>query len=265
MDERRNVMKSRIFAVLCAVMAVLSLQGTQVIKCGETEITLVSRHFWNMNSLDFAGINLCRKLSYFGNVARFECGWVGTGHKENKIGEKELKVQFFADGKEFKPSRKKVEAKKFEMKKSSVLLDLQIDYDLTLEDGKLVERAKVTVLRDTDLKLLYLFMHPWCPLFEDAVCTRADGAEEKMSVSAIPRNKTVTRTDLASVCYIAPKEKLKATSIVKALKPVPRGKELFLIWNRGVDRKLYFYPVHRQKFSAGENFEYELTTVIERI
>ena len=261
------VMKFKYLIIFLAALFCCTLGAKQIVKCGDTSITLVSRHYWNLNSLDFAGINLCRNRSYFGNVARFNCGWVGSGHKENKIGETELKVQFFADGKEFVPSKKVkvIEAKNFELKKSSVLLDLQIDYDLTLEDGKLVERAKVTVLRDTDLKLLYLFMHPWCPLFEDAVCTRADGAEEKMSVSAIPRNKTVTRTNLASVCYIAPKEKLKATSIVKALKPVPRGKELFLIWNRGVDRKLYFYPVHRQKFSAGENFEYELTTVIERI
>ena len=260
------MMKLKIFAVLGAVCAVLSLNATQVVKCGDTEITLVSRHFWNMNSLDFAGINLCRKLSFFGNVARYECGWVGTGHKENKIGEKEVKVQFIADGKEFQFDRKKkMEAKKFEFKKSSILLDLQIDYTITLEDRKLVERAKVTVLRDTDLKLLYLFMHPWCPLFEDAVCTGTDGTEEKISVSSIPKNKTVSKTGLARVCYFAPKEKLKATSTIKAIKSVPRGKEVFLIWNRGVDRKLYFQPVNRQKFTAGESFEYEMTTVIERM
>ena len=259
-------MKLKFFSVLSAVCALLSLNATQVVKCGETEITLVSRHFWNMNSLDFAGINLCRNRSFFGNVARYECGWVGTGHKENKIGEKEVKVQFIADGKEFMPDRKKkMEAKKFEFKKSSILLDLQIDYTITLEDRKLVERAKVTVLRDTDLKLLYLFMHPWCPLFEDAVCTKADGTEEKLSVSAIPQNKTLAKTGLASVCYTAPKEKLKAISTIKAIKPVPRGKEAFLIWNRGVDRKLYFQVVNRQKFSAGESFEYEMTTVIERM
>ena len=46
-------------------------------------------------------------------------------------------------------------------------------------------------------------------------------------------------------------------------KALPGGKEMFLFWNRGVDRKLYFKPVTKQKLSAGVSFEYELTTVIE--
>ena len=258
-------MKFKVCIILFAAVFGSLLAAKQVVKCGETEVTLVSRHFWNMNSLDFAGINLCRNRSYFGNVARFEVGWVGTGHLENKIGEKEVKVQFFADGKEFQPSKKTVEAKHFEMKKSSILLDLQIDYTLTLEDGKLTERAKVTVLRDTDLKLLYLFMHPWCPLFTDAICLKADGSEEKLSISAMKRNQIAFKNGLTGVIYFAPKEKLKATSTLKAITAVPRGKESFLIWNREVDRKLYFQPVNKQKFTAGESFEYELTTAIERM
>ena len=261
------VMKLKYWTILLLVLLGSSLGATQVIKCGETSITLVSRHYWNLNSLDFAGINLCRNRSYFGNVARFNCGWVGSGHKENKIGETELKVNFFADGKEFVPSKKVkvIEAKNFELKKSSVLLDLRVEYILTLEDGKLTERAKVTVLRDTELKLLYLFMHPWCPIFESALCQKADGSEDTIRFNDMKINGTQSKTGLTGVTYFAPKEKLAATTTLNVIKAVPRGKAAFLFWNRGVDRKLYFQPVNKQKFKAGETFEYELTVTIGRM
>ena len=258
------VMKLKFWTIFCSALLCSVLGATQIVKCGKTSVTLVSRHYWNMNSLDFDGINLCRKLSYFGNVARFNCGWVGSGHKENKIGETELKVQFFADGKEFVPSKKSkvVEAKNFEFKKYSVLLDLAVEYNLSLEDGKLTERAKVTVLRDTELQLLYLFMHPWCPIFESAICKKADGSEETVNFNEMKIKGVQNKTGLASVTYFAPEKNLTATTALKVIEAVPRGKESFLFWNRGVDRKLYFQPVNKQKFKAGESFEYELTVTI---
>ena len=261
------VMKFKYLIIFLAALFCCTLGAKQIVKCGDTSITLVSRHYWNLNSLDFAGINLCRNRSYFGNVARFNCGWVGSGHKENKIGETELKVQFFADGKEFVPSKKVkvIEAKNFELKKSSVLLDLLVEYTLTLEDGKLTERAKVTVLRDTELKLLYLFMHPWCPIFESAICKKADGSEENINFSEMKIKGVPSKTGLTNVTYFAPKEKLAATTTLNVIKAVPRGKAAFLFWNRGVDRKLYFQPVNKQKFKAGETFEYELTVTIGRM
>ena len=260
-------MKLKYLIIVLAALFCCTLSAVQIVKCGETSITLVSRHYWNLNSLDFSGINLCRNRSYFGNVARFDCGWVGSGHKENKIGETELKVQFFADGKEFVPSKKNkvINAKNFELKKSSVLLDLSIEYTLLLEDGKLTERAKVTVLRDTDLKLLYLFMHPWCPIFDRASCKKIDGSEENILFNEMKIKGTQSKTGLSSVTYFAPKEKLTATTTLKVIKAVPRGKAAFLFWNRGVDRKLYFQPVNKQKFTAGEAFEYELTVTVGRM
>ena len=261
-------MKKLLFALLAFAAGTVVLHGApavkQIVKCGDYEITLVSHHFWNLNSVDYAGINLCRPQSFFGNVARFKCGWVGTGHLENKIGEKELNVKFFADGKEFVPNGKTVAVNDFEMKKSSVLLDLKIDYTLKFSAGKIVEYAKVTVLRDTELNMLYLFMHPWCALFEYGVYQYADGSEAKIVFDASNLKKIIEKRGVVKVTYFAPKEQLAATTTLKTIKGVPGGKEAFLFWNRGVDRKLYFKPVGKQKLNAGVAFEYELTTVIEK-
>lgn len=258
-------MKKLWIALLFAAGSVLCGREVeqQRVSCGKSEITLVRRHFWNMNSLDYNGVNLCRKRSFFGNVIRFPNGWVGTGHKENKIGETELSVQFFADGKEFKPNGKLIKAEHFEMKKSSVLLDVKIDYDLVLTAEKLVERAKVTVLRDCEVRQFYLFMHPWCGIFTRAECVQSDGNVEAIDLAAIPEKKTVSRMNVAQIKYFAPQEKISATSLIRAITPAPGGKEAFLFWNRVVDRKLYFQPVSRGKLSAGCVFEYELTTIVK--
>ena len=235
----------------------------QKIQCGDTEITLVSRHYWNLNSIDYRGINLCRPRSFFGNVIRFKCGWVGTGHKENKIGEKDVKVKFFADGKEFVPAGKTLDVKKFEMKKSSVLLDLKIDYTISFSADKLVERAKVTVLKDTEVAQFYLFMHPWCGIFTKAECVNADGSIESIDFSRMAKKQSLTKRGISRVNYYAPAEKITAVSTLRTITPAPGGKSAFLFWNRGVDRKLYFQPVPRTHLAAGTVFEYELTTVIK--
>ena len=254
-------MKKLLLSLLLICFAgVFSLHGApadkQIVKCGKLEITLVGRHFWNLNSVDYAGINLCRPQSFFGNVARFKCGWVGTGHLENKIGETELAVKFFADGKEFVPNGTPVAVNEFEMKKSSVLLDLKIDYTLKFSSGKIVEYANVSVLRDTELTMLYLFMHPWCALFEYGIYKNSDGSEAKIVFDESNLKKIIEKRGVTSVKYFAPKENITATSTVKAIKALPGGKEMFLFWNRGVDRKLYFKPVTKQKLSAGVSFEY---------
>ena len=235
----------------------------QKIQCGDTEITLVSRHYWNLNSIDYRGINLCRPRSFFGNVIRFKCGWVGTGHKENKIGEKDVKVKFFADGKEFVPAGQKITAEKFELKKSSILLDVKIDYEICFTADNLIERAKVTVLRDTDVAQFYLFMHPWCGIFTKAECINTDGALEVIDFTKLTKKQSLSRRNITRVNYYAPAEKITAVSTLRTITPAPGGKSAFLFWNRGVDRKLYFQPVPRMKLSAGTVFEYELTTAIE--
>lgn len=151
------------------------------------------------------------------------------------------------------------------MKKSSVLLDLHIDYTLTLTPEKLIERAKVTVLRDTNVKILYLFMHPWNALFEQAICQSGDGTEEIISFNEIPGKKTFSRKNLNRICYTAAKEQLRAATSVKTITPAPGKKERFLFWNRGIDRKLYFQPVNNQELKAGTVFEYEMSVEIAGI
>ena len=256
----------KLLTVLLALAGAVSYSTEvqqQKIKCGDTEILLVSRHYWNLNSIDYKGVNLCRPRSFFGNVVRFKCGWVGTGHKENKIGETGLDVKFFADGKEFVPAGKTLDVKKFEMKKSSVLLDLKIDYTISFSADKLVEQAKVTVLKDTEVAQFYLFMHPWCGIFTKAECVNADGRIESIDFSRMAKKQSLTKRGISRVNYYAPAEKITAVSTLRTITPAPGGKSAFLFWNRGVDRKLYFQPVPRMKLSAGTVFEYELTTAIE--
>ena len=67
------------------------------IRCGKLDFKLSKFQSWNLSEINFNNVNVCRNISYFGNVAMFKIngkdGWVGSGHKDNdKKGETSLSV-----------------------------------------------------------------------------------------------------------------------------------------------------------------------------
>ena len=119
------------------------------VECGNVEIFLAQQFFWNLNGIKRNGVMIGRQdRGFYGTVIRYDVGWVGTGHLENKIGETNLKVKFFCDGKEFIPAGKKISGKKFVMEKTSVLHNAQLRYTLILEDDLLTETAELHFLKD---------------------------------------------------------------------------------------------------------------------
>lgn len=262
-------MKKFLFtAVIMFVSVILNaaLPPLISIRCGKLDFKLSKFQSWNLSEINFNNVNVCRNISYFGNVAMFKIngkeGWVGSGHKDNdKKGETELEVHFFADGKEFTPDKKLREVKEFELKKSSVLLDLKIEYTLKVKDSEIYEHAKITVLRDNYVRLLYLFMHPWCPIFTRADFDLGNG---KVKTAELAGKRELVRTPGAMLArYFAPEQKFVTTTQIKAIKPFCNGENnMFHLWNRGDkhDRKLYFQAVSKKNMKAGETGEYEAVT-----
>ena len=81
------------------------LPSTVQVTCGAVKLELAKHLFWNLNGIWYEGTQVCRKgKGFYGTVIAFSgLGWVGTGHLENKIGEKEVKVSFLLDGREWQP------------------------------------------------------------------------------------------------------------------------------------------------------------------
>ncbi len=260
--------KKFIFAAIFAVCAALNAALPPVIsfRCGALDFKLTKYQSWNLGGIDFNGVNVCRSASYFGNVAMFDLngktGWVGSGHKDNnKIGETDVQAKFFADGAEFVPDKKLRTVKEFELKKSSILHHLKIEYTMKIKDNTLYEHAKITAVQDTDVKCLYLFMHPMCPIFTSAKFDYANGKSETVDFAGkrfqIKKNGTPLST------YSAPEKGIIVTTQVKAIKPFLNGADdKFDIWNRGdkADRKLYFMALRKRQLKAGDSAEYECVT-----
>ena len=261
-----SVGASLLFAALNA-----ALPPAITVRCGALDFKLTQYQSWNLGGIDFNGVNVCRSASYFGNVAMYDLngktGWVGSGHKDNnKVGETDVQVKFFADGAEFVPDKKMREVKEFELKKSSVLHHLKIDYILKIKDNGIYEYARITAVQDTDVKCLYLFMHPMCPVFTSAEFAYGNGKVEKVEFAGKRFQIKKTGTPLAT--YFAPEKGIVATTQVKAIKPFVNGADdKFDIWNRGdkADRKLYFMALRKRQLKAGDSAEYECFTKFEKL
>ena len=260
--------KKFVFAALFAICAAVSaaLPPAITLKCGELDFKLTQYQSWNLGGIDFNGVNVCRSASYFGNVAMYvlngKDGWIGSGHKDNnKIGETDVQVKFFADGVEFLPDKKRREVKEFELKKSSVLHHLKIEYTLKIKDNTLYEHAKITAVQDTYVKCLYLFMHPMCPVFTSAKFDYGSGKVETVDFTG--KRFQIKKAGTPLAVYFAPEKQIVADSQVKAVKPFVNGADdKFDIWNRGdkIDRKLYFMALRKRQLKAGDNAEYECVT-----
>ena len=158
-------------------------------------------------------------------------------------------------------TKKKREVKEFELKKSSILHHLKIEYTLKIKDNTLYEHAKITAVQDTYVKCLYLFMHPMCPVFTSAKFDYGSGKVETVDFTG--KRFQIKKAGTPLAVYFAPEKQIVAASQVKAVKPFVNGADdKFDIWNRGdkIDRKLYFMALRKRQLKAGDNAEYECVT-----
>lgn len=231
------------------------------IECGDIRIELASRFFWNLNGIWYKGENIClQNRGFYGTVAYFDpLGWVGTGHLENKIGETELNVAFSVDGEPWQPSNTPVKCTRFEMKKTSLLHQLRLEYILKLENNRLTEYAAVTVENDCRIRNFYHFMHPWAPLFTEYLAGDREGKATSGAFSAAERETIVSKKPDWAAFY-APKEQFGMISAVRDKSAPPVTNDGWLFWNRLDDRKLYYVLPGNVTLNKGQRFESGMIT-----
>jgi hypothetical protein len=229
------------------------LPDTIQVTSGDVEIELGARVFWNLNGIRYQGKSVCQKgKGFYGTVLSFSgLGWVGTGHLENKIGETEIKCEFTVDGKPWAPAAEPVKCNRFEMKKSSLLYQVRVEYRLLVENNRIREDVKLTAEKDSKLGVVYHFMHPWEPMFTEYLLCNRDGQEDRDVFS--DKNLRIImpflKPDWAS--FYAPAEQLGLLSVVRDTSNPPVPADEWLIWNRGRDRKLYYVAARKADWKAG--------------
>ncbi len=230
------------------------------VECGKVQIFLAPQFFWNLNGIKRNNVMIGRQdRGFYGTVIRYDVGWVGTGHLENKIGETDVKVRFFCDGTEFVPDGKKISGKKFVMEKTSVLHNAKLRYTLILEDDLLTETAELHFLKDEKLSVAYNFMHPWESSFEHFRTLSSSGKIDSGIMPDAENGKMLTFSEPLAASFYSEKLSAALISTVKSEKSSPSNSWLF--WNRGAnDRKLYFRPLHQYQVKAGEKMQWTMRT-----
>ncbi len=251
---------SAIVLALAASTTFAQLPDSFQVKNGKVKIELLKRAFWNLNGIWYDNVDICRKgTAWYGTVIATKTGFVGSGHMENKIGEKDVKVEFFLDGKPWTPVAGVTECKSFEMKKKSLLMTLLTEYTLKLENEVITERVS---MKNTDSKnyyvsVIYNFMHPWHPRFTDYSVTGRDGAVRSGVFSNAKREEFKEKFP-QKASFSSSTDNIAFTSQLTS-EPDLGKQDFWFVWNRNSDRKLY-YGVSGKIFEPGREYVWNMTT-----
>ncbi len=256
----KKTILSAIILTLAAYTAFAQLPDSFQVQNGKIKIELLKRSFWNMNGIWYDNVEICRKgTAWYGTVIATKTGFVGSGHMENKIGEKDVKVEFFLDGKQWTPVTGVTECKSFEMRKKSLLMTLLTEYTLKLENEAIMERVS---MKNTDSKnyyvsVLYNFMHPWHSRFTDYSVTGRDGTGKSGIFSDNKREEFKGKFP-QKASFSSSSDNIAFTSQLTS--ETDLGKQDFwFVWNRNSDRKLY-YGLSGKFFEPGREYVWNMAT-----
>jgi len=250
-----------LFSLLLFGDSATDLPAQLLVTSGDVQIELSARHFWNLNGIWFRGRMVCQKnKGFYGTVLAYKgLGWVGTGHLENKIGEKEVTLEFLADGKPIPPGQNKISAKTFSLKKTSRLHQARLHYELLLENNQLREQVTLEAIEESEIGVLYHFMHPWESCFQEFVLQGAQTPAVKQVFSAENERKFVWEPMPTWAALYDPTAKLSVLSVVHSERPLGAEPQ-WLMWNRGRDRKLYYVPGKKIKHIPGSQSDAVMLT-----
>ena len=235
-------MKKISVLVLCFITAAFyaAIPQSVTLESGDLKIRLDGRKRWNMNRIEYKNELLCIDSSHahYGMTCRpvdFKYA-VGSGHEETGFGEKVVSVRFFVDGKEVFPQENiPLCGKKIKVEKVSKILDINVVYDIFIENNIISEFIEIEAEKDMKLHHLYFFMHPWSPRFADLYLKYANGSSKNISFKS--DHKFVNRKFAPFCAWYDSKSGYGAAT---SFRNVKGSKKLMrFIWDRPQYRKDY--------------------------
>ena len=256
-------MKKSIMAIF-AVIFTATLWAAEMPKefsvtCGNLKVTFSERTFWNLRGVVFKGRNVTSPKSWYGTVTAGQPGikgWVGSGHMENGIGEKNLKLSMKLDGKEWTPSSAENNGKDFELTKESDLGYMHLVYNIKVSGDTVTEEVKFNMLERKIIQI-YHFMLPLDNSFKTYTVQNSDGeiinGEFKGKEENIYLKKPAVFTAYSPSLQTKVICKLENTDVVSK-------DSCIRLHDRASFRKFYFIPAPRIKISAGKVYNQKMTT-----
>ena len=252
------------FALIISVFSAAIPQSI-MLESGDLKVRLDGRKRWNMNRIEYQGelLSVDSPNAHYGMTCRpidFKYA-VGSGHEETGFGEKVVSLKIFSDGKEIVPQENiSVCGSKIKVEKGSKILDLNVKYDILIENNIISEFIEVCAEKDMKLHHLYFFMHPWSPRFTDLHISNG-----KKSISNVVFKSDNGFVNRKFVPYGAWYDKKTGHGAATVFKNIRGGKKLMrFIWDRPQYRKDYLCDFFKLDFPAGHVVSYEAKTTFFR-
>ena len=227
------------------------------VRCGKLDVRLGAGTFWNMERVVYDDLPVSTdSTGYWGTVFEFpETGFVGSGHKD-KGTETVIDIKMFADGKYISPEEVakagKIKCVEFKMEKQAQVQDIVFNYTLVIKNDQLIENCKMKASKDTPLKLMYNFMHPWSEKMTDYYIQVNDNEVKQGEFKTDEKFPYQGKFKWVSLY-----DKNIQTGIVS--KATGDDISCFL-WDRKQYKKIYLCAFYRKTMNAGQETSHAMTT-----
>ena len=231
------------------------------IQCGDLTLKFDGAKFWNPNRIDFQGRNVAVEIGgvHYGAVGNFkgDKGFVGSGHKETGVTEIVNDYSITVDGQPLALSSLTeggtiTAQKEFSVVKKSAITQLDVDYTLKVANNVMEESYTLRTGENTDLNMVYLFMHPWKAVFDHFTIDSSDPIALKHD-GKFPANRPGK-----SVTFSSKSLNLEICSTL--LENAPEGKTRHLVWDRKGDTKHYLMLWKNDTMLAGKDYNFAMRT-----
>ncbi|MFA6176149.1 MAG: hypothetical protein WC765_06195 [Phycisphaerae bacterium] len=230
------------------------------VSCGKLEVRLGAATFWNMNRVIYDQLPISADLThaYWGTVFEFpEIGLIGSGHRDkDNNSEKIIDFQMFADGKPVSldgaAGPKKIVCGEFRMEKRAQVKDIEFNYGLTIRNDQLTETCTLKAARETPLKLMYNFMHPWSDQMTDYYIQVKEAVSKQGKFTT---DEKFSHQD--PFIWVA----LYNANIGAGIVSKAAGEDVRLfLWDRKQYKKTYLCSFYRKTMPAGKEVTYKMKT-----
>jgi hypothetical protein len=236
---------------------------TITVSCGQVTLLLRRASQWTLGNIEFRGHPMTTtERSAYGTVFYIpECGFIGTGHLENEP-ESLDSLNFILDEKTLIKPSSKLKGDCFRLERKTHVRDLALVCTTELKNERLYETTTIRAAKEVPLKLLYHFMHAWCPNVS-AYCAGQDAKPDKLVSGPLndveDLHKFVINQKMDWVAVYEPKSRQFAVS--RLLAEPEQGGSISMIWNvPGRYRKFYLKCFDNSTVPAGFQGTWRMVT-----
>ncbi len=231
------------------------------ISCGKLNVRLGAATYWNINRIKYANIPVSVDLSgaYWGTVFLFpDAGFIGSGHNDNNETEKVIDLKMYVDGKYLAPGdvgkeKPVICSNNFKMEKTAMARSIRFHYTLEIKNNKIFENCKLTTDKDTNLKLMYNFMHPWSEQMTDYYILTAQNKSRQGTFKT--NNKFPYQ---GKFIWAALYNSHNQTGVVSKL--TAGNAAILFLWDRKQYKKTYLCSFLKKTFRISDKPSYSMTT-----